>query len=208
MSSSRSIIFIVTGAAAIAAVAYLAGRRSGVDGNGNGNGNARTEAGAVAPVHTESSASAPAVTADGGANAASSGDPLMPLGSPNTVADLFTRLRMEKDARSKLEPTVESVFETIKKKAGVQVDQEVQVAAFVVGAKYCDKVRTKKDVHVVVCEFDDEASAIKGVTYGDNQAIKGREVLRNKTSTCAVYAADEKTGGAEAAKIKQLFKAM
>lgn len=206
MSSSRSIIFIVTGAAAIAAVAYLAGRRSGVDGDGNGN--ARTEAGAVAPVHTESSASAPALTADGSANAASSGDPLMPLGSPNTAADLFTRLQKEKDTRRKLEPTAETVFNAMKKRLGVQVDQELQVAGFVVGARYCDKVRTKKDVHVVVCEFDDEASAIKGVTYGDNQAIKGREVLRNKTSTCAIYAADEKTGGAEAAKIKELFKAM
>jgi hypothetical protein len=208
MSSSRNVVFIAAGAAAIACVAYLAGRRSGVDGNAD----ARSDGGSPPSVLPHTSASAAPVAsagAEGGAaNAASSGDPLMPLGSPNTAADLFTRLQKEKDTRLKLEPTAESVFAAIKKKAGVQVDQELQVAGFVVGAKYCDKVRTKKDVHVVVCEFDDEASAIKGVTYGDNQAIKGREVLRNKTSTCAVYAADEKTGGAEAAKIKDIFKAM
>lgn len=185
----------MAGGAAIAFIAYLIGHRAGADGSAP-----RAEAISMPPA---SSPSPPVATRGAAADAAV----LTPLGSPTSAADLFTRLQTERDTRPKLEPTADSVFAAMKTKLGVQVDEELQVAGFVVGARYCDKVRTKKDVHVVVCEFGDEAAAIKGVDYGENKGLKGREVLRNKTTTCAVYAADGK-GAAEAASIEELFKAM
>ena len=196
MLPTRNIALLAGGGIAIAVVAFLSGRRSGpADSSVVDAGSTRA---VDAPVGA--SPAAAAMTMDAGA-----GKPPAPLGDPNATADLFTRLQKERDTRLKIEPTADSVFASMKKK-GVEVDEELQVAGFVVGARYCDKVRTKKDVHVVVCEFDDEASAIKGISFGENKAIKGREIFRNKATTCAVYAADERTGAAEAAKIKELFK--
>jgi len=128
-----------------------------------------------------------------------------PITSP---ADLFTKLQNERDTRPKLEPSADTVFAALKK-IGVEVDEEMQVAGFVVGARFCNKIRTKKDVHVVVCEYPDEAAAIKGVEFGSNKNIKGRELLRNKTTTCAVHQTDEaKQSAGEAAKIKERFKTL
>jgi hypothetical protein len=198
MLPTRNIALLAGGGIAIAIVAFLSGRRSGTADS------SLSDAASTRALVVPDAASPPAaaMTMDAGA-----AKPPAPLGDPNATADLFTRLQKERETRLKLEPTADSVFASMKKK-GVEEDEELQVAGFVVGARYCDKVRTKKDVHVVVCEFDDEASAIKGVSFGENKAIKGREILRNKATTCAVYAADEKSGAAEAAKIKELFKAL
>ena len=128
--------------------------------------------------------------------------------NPRALGDLFARLADEKKNRSNVEPTADTVFETVKKKAGVEVEEQLQVAGWMIGAKYCDKIRSTKDVHIVVCEFADEASAIKGQKDATN-GIKRREVLRNKTTTCAVHQAGETPAAeAQAAKVKALFVAM
>jgi hypothetical protein len=198
MLPPRNVALLVGGGVAIAVIAFLSGRRSGTADS------SVVDAGSTGALAVPDAASPPAaaMATDAGAEKLPA-----PLGDPSATADLFTRLSRERETRPKHEPTADSVFASMKKK-GVEVDEELQVAGFVVGARYCDKVRTKKDVHVVVCEFDDEASAIKGVAFGENKAIKGREILRNKATTCAVYAADEKTGAAEAAKVKDLFKSL
>ena len=195
MWTTRNIALVVGSAAVIAPIAFLGGRHVESE--------AATGGGATAALPVlGSSRSLPAEPATSPDLPAS-----LPLGSPTGASDLLTRLQAERDSRLKLEPTADSVFAAMGR-SGVEVDEQLQVAGFVVGARYCDKVRTKSDVHVVVCEFADEGSAIKGVAFGQNDAIKNREVLRNKTSTCAIHQADPKHGSADATRIKGLFVSM
>ena len=203
MWTTRNIALLIGGGGAVAAIAFFGGRRVESEATKSAAPPA-VDAAAVAPsTRDPAPATSGIATADGAPNA-----PLMPMGNPTTAGDLFTRLQAERDSRPKLEPTAESVFAAMKTKLGIEVDEQLQVAAFVVGARFCDKVRTKSDVHVVVCEYSDEGSAIKGVAFGQNDAIKGREILRNKTTTCAVHQTDPKTGAVEATRIKNLFKTM
>ena len=133
---------------------------------------------------------------------------MTPLSDPEGLRSLFTRLQAERDHRPNLEPTASSVFALVKAKGGVEVEEQLQVAGWMVGAKFCDKIRSTKDVHIVVCEYADEAEAIKGQKAATN-GIKNREVLRNKATTCAVHQAGESQASiAQAARVKELFKGM
>lgn len=199
MSSPRNVALLAAGGIGIAVIAFLSGRRVEADASGSAghtNASATPLVSAHGPVAPSPSASTALAPASASANALTSAE------------DLYARLATEKTSRTKQEPSADTVFAGLKKKLGVEVDEEVQVAGWVVGARYCDKIRTKKDVHVVVCEFTDEAAAIQGVENGKS-SVKNREVLRNKTSTCAVHVpGDDKASVAEAAKIKDLFRAL
>lgn len=206
MWTTRNIALLVGGGVAIAAIAFFSGRRVESEQKpaliSNGPQAATLEGGAAAPVPAV--ASGPSSLEDAGPLA-----PGAPLSGPASPADLFTKLEQERNSRLKLEPTAETFFSAMQKKLGSVEDDHHQVAGFVVGARYCDKIRTKSDVHVVVCEFTNEAAAIKGLEYGGGAKIKGREVLRNKTTTCSVHQTDDdKASAAEAAKIKALFKTL
>lgn len=201
MWTTRNIALLVAGGVAIATVAYLSGRRETA---------ARPTDDRPIPT-TLAAGSAKTAAPDAAVFAAAVGDAgsLGEAGSAiNSPADLFTKLQNERDTRPKLEPTSDSVFAALKK-MGVEVDEQLQVAGFVVGARFCDKIRTKKDVHVVVCEYPDEAAAIKGLELGASKNIKGRDVLRNKATTIAVHQTDEgKQSAAEAAKIRERVKTL
>jgi hypothetical protein len=204
MSSPRNIALLAAGGIGIAVVAFLSGRRVEADASSSA-GQANVSSTPLVSAH---GAVAPAPSAIG--SAAEDGEPAWDAGglpAPRSPEDLFARLQGEKANRTKLEPSVDSVFAAMKGK-GVEIDEELQVAAWMVGARYCDKVRTKKDVHVVVCEYTDEATAIQGAERSKS-AVKHREILRNKSTTCAVQVpGDEKASNAEATKIKALFQSM
>ena len=205
--TTRTIALLAAGGVALLAVGFATGRRSETraDDKGAATSTSAPIPGPTAPLASPASAASAAPSASAATDNAGS----TPLSDPAKAADLFSKLQVEKETRPKLEPTAETVFAALTSKVGVEVDEHLQVAGFVVGARYCDKIRTKKDVHVVVCEYPDEAAAIKGVALGTNQAIKGRQVLRNKTTTCAVHQADDgKPAAAEATKIKELFKTL
>lgn len=194
----RNIALIAAGGAALLAIGFLSGRRVEADGAG--------KAGLT------NVSSQPLVPASGGAAPTSSAPKPASSNPPpdkvTGVGDLFERLEKERATRPKLEPTSEKVFAAVKEKAGVEVEEQLQVAGWVIGAKFCDKIRTTKDVHIVVCEFATEADAITGQKNASN-AISRREVLRNKTTTCAVHQAGEGEGAAtQAARVKELFKAL
>lgn len=200
MSSSRNLALGGAGAVALALVAFSLGRRVEADKAGQTNLSSTPIPSVKAPT-TPSAASAPA------ASSSAPQEPTSPM-DPGVVRDLFARLQGERDHRPNLEPTANHVFDLVKAKAGVVVEEQLQVAGWVVGAKFCDKIRSTKDVHIVVCEFADEAEAIKGQKIATN-AIARREVLRNKATTCAVHQAGETpAAAAQAARVKELFKAM
>jgi hypothetical protein len=198
MSSSRNFALGGAGAVALALVAFTLGRRVEADKAGQTSVSSTplptaSATGSARPSPTVSASSTPGAT---------------PLSDPDALKDLFLRLQAERDHRPNLEPSSTSVFNLVKEKAGVEVEEQLQVAGWMVGAKFCDKIRSTKDVHIVVCEFADENEAIKGQKVATN-AIKNREVLRNKATTCAVHQAGESAASAtQAARVKELFKAM
>jgi hypothetical protein len=190
----RNTALLGTGAIALLVVGFATGRRVEADAGKTGQTNVSSQPLVPGQSTAATSSAVPATGAK-------------PAGV-DSVAGLFERLQAERDHRPKLEPTAETVFETVQKKAGVEVAERLQVAGWVVGAKFCDKLRSKKDVHIVVCEYATEAEAIAGQQTATN-AIKRREVLRNKTTTCAVAQAGEGAASAtEAARVKDLFKAL
>lgn len=198
MWTNRNTLLMIGGGVAIGGIAFFAGRSA--------NPTAESSQGSEA---NSARAAAPRTSAGEFADGASEGERAsLALPNPSSTADLFTRLQAERAGRAKLEPTSESVFNAMTSKLGVKIEARLQVAGFVVGAGFCDKVRTGKDVHVVVCEFMDEPSAIAGLASAENKGVKNREVLRNKTTTCAIHQADPKTGASEAEKIKAMFMAM
>ena len=200
MSSSRNLALGGAGAIALALVAFSLGRRVEADKTGQTNLSSTP----LASVKASSTPSATPTPAE-----SSSAEPgATPLSDPRALKDLFGRLQSERDHRPNLEPTSNHVFDLVKAKAGVEVEEQLQLAAWPVGAKFCDKIRSTKDVHIVVCEFADEAEAIKGQKIATN-AIARREVLRNKATTCAVHQAGETpAAAAQAARVKDIFKAM
>ena len=204
MSSNRNLALLAGGAVALAVVAFLGGRRVEAESKGGQSSPIST---ALVPAHPSLALSATAAAPPTSApKPAASG--ANPMTDPDGLKDLFARLQAEREHRPKLEPMAETVFEAAKKKAGVQVEEQLQVAGWIVGAKFCDKIRSTKDVHIVVCEFANEEEAIAGQKAATN-GIKRREVLRNKATTCAVHQAGESPEAvAQTAKVKELFKAM
>jgi hypothetical protein len=193
MPSSRNLL-LGGGAVALALLAFSLGRR--------------VEADKAGPTNPSSMPVSSAPPSDAALPAADASPAATPLSDPGALKDLFMRLQAERAHRPNLEPTSNSVFDLVKAKGGVEVEEQLQVAGWVVGAKFCDKIRSTKDVHIVVCEYVDEAEAIKGQKAATN-AIPRREVLRNKTTTCAVHQAGESAAAAaQAARVKELFKAM
>lgn len=200
---TKNIAILAGVGVALVGLGYYAGRSKA-----DANATAKPEsllAASPGSVTTPSSGAAPKAALSAAAAAPSGSASAFPP-DPTSPTDLFTRLEREKSTRLMKEPTAEHVFEALKTKLGVKVEEELQVAGWVVGARYCDKIRTKNEIHVVVCEYADESEAIAGQKNATN-AMKRREVLRNKTTTCAVHQPDEgKEGAAEAEKIKELFK--
>ncbi len=200
MSSSRNLALGGAGAVALALVAFSLGRRVEADKAGQTNLSST-------PIPSVKAATIPSAASAPVASSSAPQEPTSPM-DPGIVRDLFARLQAERDHRPNLEPTANHVFDLVKAKAGVEVEEQLQVAGWMVGAKFCDKVRSTKDVHIVVCEYADEAAAMKGQKIATN-AIARREVLRNKTTTCAVHQAGETpAAAAQAARVKDLFKAM
>ena len=194
----RNIVLLASGGVALVAIGFLSGRRVEAD-----------SAGKAGLTNVSSRPLVPASGAPAPSSSAAKPVSSNPLPDKVTgVGDLFERLEKERANRPKLEPTSEKVFATVKEKAGVEVEEQLQVAGWVIGAKFCDKIRTTKDVHIVVCEFATEADAITGQKNASN-AIARREVIRNKTTTCAVHQAGEGEAAAtQAARVKELFKAL
>lgn len=194
--SPRNIALLAGGGLALLALGFMTGRRTDIDGK---TGQTSVTNAPPPPPTTAASASAVPTALPKTAFSGSSDE---------AMKDLFSRLENERKSRLNLEPTATTVFEAMKTKGGVEVEEQLQVAGWVVGAKFCDKIRTTKDVHIVVCEYADEPAAIAGQKAATN-GLKRREVLRNKTTTCAVHQAGETDAAiAQAARVKDLFKAL
>lgn len=144
--------------------------------------------------------SAPARTPGAVAAAPASG----PFGGMDLNA-LGSKLAQEKAASGKSNPSAATVFEAVEKKLALPVEQRLQVYAGGVGARFCDRIATKSDVYVVVCEFADEASATRGVAAGSTRTVARREVLRVRNATVAIHRTSESAAcDADAKKIKDL----
>lgn len=138
-------------------------------------------------------------------------EPAKPAAAPPRGGDPFGHLDLdglgqklaeEKALRGKSVANAASVFQAIERKAKIPVGDHLQVLGSSVGARYCERVSTKSDVYVVVCEFADEASATKGVSTATVATIDRREVFRVRDATVAIHRVG--TGSAadlEAAKI-------
>lgn len=199
----RNIAILAGGAIALVTIGYFSGRRVEADSGKAGLTNVSSEP--LVPAHSTAQPR-PVNSATPAASA---------LAKPDTssahvaLGDLFTRLEEERKGRLNLEPTADHVFAALKSKAGIEVEEQLQVAGWTINAKFCDKVRTTKDVHIVICEFADEAAATKGQADAYTAGLKRRVIVRNKTTTCAIHQAGEGPGAAEqAAKVKGLFLAM
>jgi hypothetical protein len=147
-------------------------------------------------------ASAATVTAFAQASASASSD-------AQFLSSLFERLEAEKKNRPTLELSAEKVLATLG--ARVKLEDVKQVAGWSVGARYCTKGVTKTDVHVVVCEFTDAASATKGVSAASatNAYIKRRIVLLKKSTSLSIQQAGEsKEAESDAKKIADAFNAL
>jgi hypothetical protein len=120
---------------------------------------------------------------------------------------ILERLAVEKANRPQVAPNADDVLA----KLPVGVGDEKQIAGWPIGARYCEKAQTKSDVHVVVCEFTDEASATKGIENASstNRFIKRRELLRRRaTSLSVMQAATTPNAESDARRIKDAFRAM
>lgn len=115
---------------------------------------------------------------------------------------IVDRLAVEKANRPRTTPLAS---------LGVPLEDEKQIAGWPIGARYCEKAQTKSDVHVVVCEFDDDASAEKGIANASttNRFLKRRELLRHgATSLSVLQAGTTPAAESEARRIKDAFRAI
>jgi hypothetical protein len=122
---------------------------------------------------------------------------------------LGTKLATEKANAGKSDPNASSVFAAIQKDLKLTLSDKMQPLAAPVGAQYCERMNTKNDVYVVVCEFESEESAKLGQKKATHDVLKRREVLQKRASTCAVHqVGDSKEAADEAKRIKDLFRAL
>lgn len=122
---------------------------------------------------------------------------------------LGAKLAAEKSMAGKSDPSASQVFAAIQDKLRIPVGDKLQPLASPLGAQYCERMTTKHDVYVVVCEFANEVSAKAGQKKGTNDVVKRREVLQKRASTCAVHQVGEtKEAEEEARRIKDLFRSL
>lgn len=120
---------------------------------------------------------------------------------------IVDRLAVEKTHRLKAQPSVEDVFDGITKTLKIDFDRRKQVAAWPVGATYCELGETKLSNIIVVCEYASHEAMVKGTkTAGStNKVIKGREVLPRKTSWISIQQPSTEAGAAEELKKMRAF---
>lgn len=122
---------------------------------------------------------------------------------------LGAKLAAEKAMAGKAEPSAATVFAAVQDKLGIPLGEKLQPVASPIGGQYCERMSTKHDVYVVVCEFANEESAKAGQKKATNDIVKRREVLQKRSSTCAVHQAGEsKEAETEAKRIKDLFRSL
>jgi hypothetical protein len=184
-------LLAVGGVCVLVGLAYVAGKRT----DGERTAHAETQA----PVTT---AAAPA----------SSPPPATKERSPfdtSALDGLGAKLAAEKAMAGKSDPNASRVFAAIQDKLKISLGDGMQPLAGPLGAQYCERMTTKHDVYVVVCEFANEESARVGQKKATNDVVKRREVLQRRASTCAVHQVGETTEAQEEAKrIKALFLAL
>lgn len=169
-------------------------------------GTKKTEAVPTAHAETRttvatSTASAPLATAP----AASPPETRGPL-DMSGLDGLGAKLAAEKSMAGKSDPNASAVFGAIQDKLKIPLVDKLQPLASPLGAQYCERMTTKHDVYVVVCEFSSEESAKAGQKKGTNDVVKRREVLQKRASTCAVHQVGEtKEAENEAKRIRDLF---
>jgi hypothetical protein len=122
---------------------------------------------------------------------------------------LGTKLAAEKANAGKSDPNASAVFAAIQDKLKIPLTDKLQPLAGPVGAQYCERMTTKHDVYVVVCEFASEETAMAGQKKATNSVVKRRDVLQKRASTCAVHQVGEtKEAEDEAKRIKSLFTSL
>lgn len=189
----RNRVFVMGGVCALVGLAYAAGTKRG---------------GAVPSAHAESAP--PAITA-----AASPPPAPVPPAKERSPFDmsgldgLGTKLAAERSNAGKSDPSASAVFAAIGDKSKITLSDKMQPLGSPVGAQYCERMSTKNDVYVVVCEFADEESAKTGQKKAMNSVVKRRDVLQKRASTCAVHQVGEtKEAEDEARRIKDVFRAL
>jgi hypothetical protein len=119
---------------------------------------------------------------------------------------LGAKLAAEKAMAGESDPNAAGVFAAIQDKLKIPLADKLQPLASPLGAQYCERMTTKNDVYVVVCEFASEETARAGQKKGTNDVVKRREVLQRRASTCAVHQVGQtKQAEDEAKRIKDLF---
>ena len=104
--------------------------------------------------------------------------------APAARLTLAERLAQEVAARPDSAPPTE-VIEAALARAGLQIAQWRQVLASTVGAAYCRAGHTPRGVAVALCQYPDEASAARGLTYSHgtfDRLIPNRELRLNRTT--------------------------
>ena len=97
--------------------------------------------------------------------------------------------------------------------AGITLPHWRQVLASTVGARYCMAGQTSAGLAVALCEFDDPATADRGLAYSRatfDRLIPGRQ-LRRKENAVLTVAAPPTTGGAvagQARRVTEIFAAL
>ena len=186
-------VFVLGGVCVLVGLAYVAGTRAKTEGT------ARAAETAPPPPATSVTSSAPT-------------PPPRPERGPLDLSGLDglgAKLAAEKAMAGKADPSTGAVFAAVQDKLGIPLVDKMQPLASPVGGQYCERMSTKHDVYVVVCEFASEESAKIGQKRATNDIVKRREVLQRRASTCAVHQVGEsKEAEIEAKRIKDLFRSL
>lgn len=189
---NKNRVFVMGGLCAIVGLSYVAGTKRGD------------------PVpHARAETAAPAVSA-----AALPPTPAPPAKERGPfdmsgLDGLGTKLSAERANAGKSDPNASAVFAAIEGQLKIRLSDKMQPLGSPVGAQYCERMSTKNDVYVVVCEFADEETAKAGQKKAMNTVVKRRDVLQKRASTCAVHqVGDTKEAEDEAKRIKDLIRSL
>jgi hypothetical protein len=117
---------------------------------------------------------------------------------------LFEKLAVERSDRPADALGADKIFDGLVAK-GMKVGSRRQVLAGIVGAGFCLKGDVDPDLDVTVCEYDDDASMVKGKKTMLSVPYPRREIVSWKKSTISIGRLSEAKGTADAAKTIAAF---
>jgi hypothetical protein len=138
--------------------------------------------------------------------------PPPPLATPHAHLPLPERLVAEARTRPAARLRPEAVRQALEA-AGITLPHWRQVLGSTVGARYCMAGQTSAGLAVALCEFDDPASADRGLEYSRatfDRLIPGRQ-LRRKENSLLTVAAPPGAGRAiagQAERVTEIFAAL